>query len=48
MADEQTVEITTRPWLEIVEAFDPTFYTRRDQAVYEFANGRKFEDPREQ
>ena len=46
MADD-TVEITTRPWLEIVEAADPTFWTRRDP-VYEFGNGRKFEDPREQ
>ena len=47
MADD-TVEITTRSWIEIVEAFDPTFYTRRDQAVYEFGNGRKFEDARQQ
>lgn len=46
MADE-TVEITTRPWIEIVEAAEPTFYTKRDTA-YEFGNGRKFEDPRQQ
>jgi hypothetical protein len=47
MADEQTVEITTRSWLEIVEAADPKFWTRRDPA-YELSNGRKFEDPRQQ
>lgn len=46
MADE-TVEITTIPWVEVVEAHDPKRWSERDPA-YEFTNGRKFEDPRSQ
>jgi hypothetical protein len=45
MADEQAVEITTVSWLEIVEAADKTYYTRKEPA-YEFGSGRKFQDPR--
>ena len=47
MADEQTVEITTVSWIEVVEAADKTYWTAKEPA-YEFGNGRKFQDPRTQ
>lgn len=47
MAEEQKVEITNVPWVEIVEAHDPKRWTESDPA-YEFTNGRKFQDPRGQ
>lgn len=47
MADDTQVTITNRPWLEIVEQYDPTRWTTQDPS-YEFANGRKFVDPKSQ
>ncbi|MGH8865049.1 MAG: hypothetical protein ACREVZ_10485 [Burkholderiales bacterium] len=45
MAEEEKVQITNRPWLEIVEEHDPTRWTTQDPS-YAFSNGRKFVDPK--
>lgn len=47
MADDTQVTISERLWSEVVEQHDPQRWKIRDPS-YEFSNGRKFEDPKDE